>query len=302
MTPNEILLLAARLITRNNDDIYNQSVLTTIDQIELNFTHHNSSQLYILQETLSSFDAILRATTIELWAMNSQRLRESEASLKLKAKLESDRTSSATIATTKAIDKALEIIDVSNNNNQATQLRRLNLEKQLQKQNQTSNEILNHLKNQKKSKGSHQRPMTSPLNPFLQNETQHMDYLMASLKRTNQDGQTNHIKRRKGIQWANNQITKYNTTTTPIQTFHPLPTIQPTINPPPPKNPFMRNPTNTFTETTHQLMGNYITQPQLNALQQPHQSDPNTKQSETTPLLLNNPFSNFRPKPSSSNR
>ncbi len=145
MTPNEILLLAARLITRNNDDIYNQSVLTTIDQIELNFTHHNSSQLYILQETLSSFDAILRATTIELWAMNSQRLRESEASLKLKAKLESDRTSSATIATTKAIDKALEIIDVSNNNNQATQLRILNLEKQLQKQNQTSNEILNQL-------------------------------------------------------------------------------------------------------------------------------------------------------------
>jgi hypothetical protein len=64
----------------------------------------------------------------------------------------------------------------------------------------------------------------------------------------------------------------------------------------------MRNPTNTLTETTHQLMGNYITQPQQNALKQPHQSDHNTKQSETTPLLLNNPFSNFRPKPSSSNR
>jgi len=49
-------------------------------------------------------------------------------------------------------------------------------------------------------------------------------------------------------------------------------------------------------------MGNYITQPQLNAPQEPHQSDPNTKQSETTPLLLNNPFSNFRSKPSFTNR
>ncbi len=38
----------------------------------------------------------------------------------------------------------------------------------------------------------------------------------------------------------------------------------------------MRNPTNTLTETTHQLMGNYITQPQQNALKQPHQSDHNT--------------------------
>jgi hypothetical protein len=235
MTPNEILLLATRFITRNNDDVYNQSVLTTIDQIELNFTHHNSSQLYILQEALSSFDAILRATTIELWAMNSQRLRESEASLKLKAKLDSDRTSSATIATTKAIDKALEIIDVSNNNNQATQLRILNLEKQLQKQNQTSNEILNHLKNQKNSKGSHQRPVTSPLNPCIQKETQYMDYLMASSKRTNQDGQTNHMKRRKGIQWENNQITEYNTTTTPIQTFANSQLFSQPSSPPPPK-------------------------------------------------------------------
>jgi hypothetical protein len=292
MTPNEILLLAARIITKNNDDIYNQSVLLTIDQIELNFTHHNSSQLHILQETLSSFNAILRATTIELWEINSQRLRESEASLKLKAKLDSERTASATIATTKAIDKALEIIDVSNNNNQATQLRILNLEKQLLKQNQTSNEILNHLKSQKNSKGSHQRPMTSPPNPFLQKRTHKMDHTMASSTLTNQDAHTNLTKRRKGIQWEDNHVTEYNTTTMPIQTFAHSHLFDPS----------QYNPTKPYPDTTQQILNNQLSHQQLNAQQQKHQSNIIITQQESTPQIMNNPFLNFQPKPSTTNR
>jgi hypothetical protein len=301
MTPNEILLLSARIITKNNDDIYNQSELITTDQIELNFTHHNSSQLYILQETLSSFDAILRATTIELWAINSQRLRESGASQKLKPKLDSERTSSATIVTTKAIDKALGIIDVSNSNNQANQLCILNLEKQLLKQNQTSNEILNHLKNQKNLKGSHQRPMTSPPNPSTQKRVHNIDHLTASSKRTNQDGQTSHTRRRKGIQWEDNQIMEYNMTTTPIHTFaHSQLFSQPQINSR--KNPFQWNQAITHLETTPQFYNNHLNHLQLNPQNKPYQLNQTIKKPETTPQLLNNPFTNSQPKPSSINQ
>ena len=98
MSTNEILLICSKIITKNPDDIYNQSVLNTIDQIQLNFTNHNSEQLYILQETLKSFDTIIRATTIQLWNTNMQKQREINASLNFKAKMEAERVASATLA------------------------------------------------------------------------------------------------------------------------------------------------------------------------------------------------------------
>ncbi|MFN9983503.1 MAG: hypothetical protein ACK53Y_26490, partial [bacterium] len=74
-----------------------------------------------------------------------------EASQKLNAKLEADRTSSTTIATSLAINKAMANMTQNNMANDATQLRISILEKQLQQQSQTSKEILNHLKNTKRS-------------------------------------------------------------------------------------------------------------------------------------------------------
>jgi len=62
--------------------------------------------------------------------------------------------------------KAVNNIEESNIEKQATQLRILNLEKQLLQQKQTANEIINHIKRQKNSHGSHPGSMTSPLSPF----------------------------------------------------------------------------------------------------------------------------------------
>jgi hypothetical protein len=128
MPPNEILLLCSKIITKNPDGIYNQSILVAIDQIQLNISEHHSEQLYILQETLTAFDAIIRATTLQLWETHSILQRESEASHKLKAQMDAKRTLSATAATAKAVNEAIETIELTNNTSQATELRIHNLE------------------------------------------------------------------------------------------------------------------------------------------------------------------------------
>jgi hypothetical protein len=165
LPPNEIILLSSKIITNDHDNIHNQSILTSIDQLYLEFFEPTFKptleQLSILKETLTSFHQIPKATTTELWKTNLQKIRQIEASLKLKNKMDAESISSATVATAKSINKAVESIELTNNTNGTTHLKILNLEKCLIQQNQTTNEILNHLRKQKNSKGSQQAGTTS---------------------------------------------------------------------------------------------------------------------------------------------
>jgi hypothetical protein len=122
LSPNEILLLAAKIITKNHDDTRNQEILTSIDQLYLEFSHPTTTQLSILKETIIAFHEILKATTIDLWEYNLTIKRELEASQKLKIKMDKERISSTTVATAKSINKAIETIDITNHTNETTQL------------------------------------------------------------------------------------------------------------------------------------------------------------------------------------
>jgi hypothetical protein len=122
LSPKEILLLAAKIITKNHDDTRNQEILTSIDQLYLEFSHPTTTQLSILKETIIAFHEILKATTIDLWEYNLTIKRELEASQKLKIKMDKERISSTTVATAKSINKAIETIDITNHTNETTQL------------------------------------------------------------------------------------------------------------------------------------------------------------------------------------
>jgi len=268
LPPNEILLICSKIITKNTDDIYNQSVLTTIDMIHLNLAAHNAEQLHILTETISAFDNILRATTVELWEANLQNQRLNEAAQILKAKLDTDKIESATAATTRAIEKATEITNAATQNYHTTNLRIANIERQLSHQKQTANEILNHIKRQKTNKDNkhHHKTMppspnpfnthnlnkniSTPWNPFnTSNETSNNKKTTLQInthtKQHIKQNQQPQNRKRKNIQWdqAHTEITEYNPWSTPIQTFSrsnllPLP---------PNPNPFHITQTNPFT-------------------------------------------------------
>jgi uncharacterized coiled-coil protein SlyX len=228
MPPNEILLLCSKIITKNPDDIYNQSILVAIDQIQLDISEHNSEQLYILQETLTAFDAIIRATTLQLWQTHSILQREIEASQKLKAQMEAERTLSATEATAKAVNKAIATIELTNNTNQATELRIHNLEKQLTEQKQTANEILNHIRKQQNRKSNEQtNPLTQAFTSKKRNE--YKNTMVSTSNEQNREHYIHTQKKRRIIQWDNDgtTITEYNPTSTPLHTFSHSPLLYP---------------------------------------------------------------------------
>ncbi len=89
---------------------------------------------------------------MELWEENLQNQRLNEAAQILKAKLDADKIESATVATTRVMEKATEIMNASTQNDYTTNLRIANIERQLSHQKQTANKILNHIKRQKPTK------------------------------------------------------------------------------------------------------------------------------------------------------
>jgi hypothetical protein len=129
LSPSDILLIIAKIITRNKNNNFNTNRINSIDLTELQNLTEN--QLTVVRETLTTLYEILKATTITLWGTSISKIRHSEASQKLKAKLEADRIASATIATSMAIDKAIANIEENTSTNNVTQLRIANLEKQL---------------------------------------------------------------------------------------------------------------------------------------------------------------------------
>jgi hypothetical protein len=152
--------------------------------------------------------------------------------------------------------KAVNNIEESNTEKQATQLRILNLEKQLLQQKQTANEIINHIKRQKKLtwKSSWVNDLSTESLP-----SQKRGDCGPSLTHSQSLPQTrstqSNFKRKKTLHWdKTHHIKQYNPDSTPLQTFgksHTLHTPQystakntHSINPfnymptPPPINPF----------------------------------------------------------------
>jgi len=214
-----ILLQATKIVTKRNDDNFNLAIL---NQIDLSFLEDPSpEQFKVISETLTSFNIILYATTIELWDFTIQKSRISEASAKLKAQMESERVASATKATAQAINNAVDQIRTNNNMDQTTQLRIHNLEKLIKQHEDT----INHLSKSKNSKGSHIGPMTSPNYPTLNTSDDVVDLTMAQsqspLKTVNTGKST---KKRKSIQWNNslNQIKQFHPSTAPTQMWESI--------------------------------------------------------------------------------
>ncbi len=105
----EILLLTTKLITNIKDESKN---VETLESIEVNVLQNlDPKQTALITNTLCSFDQILKATTIDLWQANYSRIRQIEASQKLRANLENKKIASATTLTARAIDKAIEHVN-----------------------------------------------------------------------------------------------------------------------------------------------------------------------------------------------
>jgi len=171
---SEILLSISKILTKNNGDKYN---LELVDSMDLTFLDNlEENNLIIINETLTTFDTILRATTILLWDTNQKKIRLAEAAQKLNAKLEAERNTSATVATSLAINKARANMAQNNTTNDATQLRIAILEKQLLQQSQTSKEILNQLKNRKRSDRSQIQKNKKPRLQWDTNISQTLQY------------------------------------------------------------------------------------------------------------------------------
>jgi len=75
----------------------------------------DNKHLTCITETLTSFENILYATTMELWDTNLKKPHQLKASQKCSARIEEDKFSSVTTTTAKAIDKALSSIHHQNN-------------------------------------------------------------------------------------------------------------------------------------------------------------------------------------------
>jgi len=104
----------------------------TIESIDLNLLEDkDQTQSTIINESISSFDSILRATTVDLLDITVQKLRHTEASLKFKADMDTCRVMSAAVAIIKVIDKAVSQVNSDITTNRITQLWILNLKKQL---------------------------------------------------------------------------------------------------------------------------------------------------------------------------
>ena len=100
--------------------------------MNINFLENqDDNQISLITQTISAFDEILKSTTTLLWDANQKIIWHSEASQKLRAKLEAEKTTSATVATALAINKAVANIDHGNIRDKATQIRNSNLEKHL---------------------------------------------------------------------------------------------------------------------------------------------------------------------------
>ncbi|MFN9982694.1 MAG: hypothetical protein ACK53Y_22385, partial [bacterium] len=207
LSPSEILVIITKIITKNSDNTFNIQLLNSLDTNAIDTLSEN--QIHLITETLKSFDQILRTSTISVWDSNRTKIRHSEASQILKAKMDSQKTTSATISTALAINTALSNLNTNNTQEQATQLRISNLEKQILQQTQTNKEILNHLRKQQEPTKQHRE---TPKRPSLQLQEDVVDLTINNITSPDKSSFTNKKRSRQNIQWDSTirHIQQYN--------------------------------------------------------------------------------------------
>jgi hypothetical protein len=222
LSSSEILISSAKIITKNINHSFNEQLL---DSINLNIVDELSEiQTHLVTETLKAFDQILIACTISLWELNRHNARHSEATQLLKAKMDAEKTSSATVATALALNKALGNIETNNTQEKATQLRISNLEKHLIQQTQTNKEILNHLKNNKDTHRQRRNTLQG-LSHSLSNDI--VDLTNNGPFSPEKHPTPTKKKIKHNIQWDSTikHVQQYNPETTPKQLFAPSTTL-----------------------------------------------------------------------------
>jgi hypothetical protein len=223
---DDMLLLSTKIITNQTDEYLN---LRSIELIDINMINKkNKNQTTVIVETLTAFEEILKATTVTLWEANLHNTRLLEATQRFKAKMDSEPIASATVATSRAIQNALEATEENTSQNQINQLRFQKLEKQLLHQKQISNELINHIKKQKNSKGSQRGLLTSP--PKKPNPQSNFIDLTSNQSQSPENNYqlSSHNKKVNQVKWDNSHSEiQYNPLSTPIQTFARSQTLNP---------------------------------------------------------------------------
>jgi len=156
MPVENILIIGTKLLTDATTDEDAELILTSInfDSIDPDNPVHEE----FLCETLTCFDDILKNSTVNLWTLQKQDDKQTNAAQNLKLQMQSLETINATSATAFAIAKATEHEALANSQQLSANLRISNLEKITRKQEQKTNELHKELKTkrtQKNLKGSH---------------------------------------------------------------------------------------------------------------------------------------------------
>jgi hypothetical protein len=252
LSSSEILLTITKIITKNNNNTSNIQLLNSIDLKIID--ELSEIQTHLITETLKSFDEIMKASTISLWDFSRTKIPLSEASQILKAKMELEKITSATVAITQAINTALANITNNNTQEQATQLRISNLEKHIIQQVQTNKEILNHLKKhqdpQKEHRHTSKRSFTEEIVDLTDNGSNSPNITTAiNNKRCN----------KQNIQWDSTirHVQQYNPDATPKQLYASSNTLSNTkpflgqsMPMPGPPSPFIGHTTLSLGQTT----------------------------------------------------
>jgi len=148
----KILFIGTKQLTDATTEEEFELILDTINFADID--PEDPIQESFITETLTSFDQIVQATTIEVWTHYKDRVKNTTAAQNLKARMKSKEATSITAATALAIAKATDNIDAANSQQLTSILRISNLEKSVKRQDQKSNEILNKLKAKRLQKNS----------------------------------------------------------------------------------------------------------------------------------------------------
>jgi hypothetical protein len=244
LSPEEILLTGAKLLSKNSTEEEAQSLL---DSLELsNIDYNDDFECTFIKETLLNFDQILIISTVTVWSTHEEKLKQALAASNMKARMKSLATIEATDATAAAINRATEKINIARNLNLNTNLRLTTLEKTLKRQEQRFNESVNNSKKrktQKNSTGSHTtEPMASPDKMALQKKpttvldltgdkpteksiqrkqdsSSHRNNLT---KRQHQKNYTPEATTKKSIQWREGEVKNFNPNSPVAPTSQPL--------------------------------------------------------------------------------
>jgi hypothetical protein len=156
MPVESILIKGTKLFTDAKTDEDAELILTTINFDSIN--PDNPVHEEFLCEALTCFDEILKNTTINLWILQKEDDKQTNAAQNLELQMQSLETIHATSATAFAIAKATEHEALANSQKLSSNLRISNLEKITKKQEQKTNELLKEKKLNARKKKHERKP------------------------------------------------------------------------------------------------------------------------------------------------